>query len=138
MGFGCRRCFQSRYQINCLIKWRSSKHRDKSIIPGFANQTYAKDHTKGFQIFLHEKGQFWPGLEMERIGQTKSIYIPTKTEVWGTFTATQKINLATQSAPCVMDPSYSYTQCIFKYVDNLTPLVRTNVCDLSLWNQCMD
>ena len=53
---------------------------------------------------------------MERIGQTKSIYMPTKTEVWGTFTATQKINLATQSAPCVMDPSYSYTKCIFEFV----------------------
>ena len=71
---------------------------------------------------------------MERIGQTKSIYIPTKTEVWGTFTATQKINLATQSAPCVMDPSYSYTQCVFKFVaydagchlDWVNPIVENN------------
>ena len=53
---------------------------------------------------------------MERIGQAKSLYIPTKTEVWGTFRAAQKTNLAKQSAPCVVDTGYSYTQCMMDYV----------------------
>ena len=53
---------------------------------------------------------------MERIGQSKSIYIPTKTEVWGTFTAAQIISIDKKSAPCVTDASYSYTRCVKKYV----------------------
>ena len=53
---------------------------------------------------------------MERIGQAKSLFIPTKTEVWGTFRAAQKTNLAKKSAPCVADPNYSYTQCMMDYV----------------------
>ena len=53
---------------------------------------------------------------MERIGQAKSLFIPTKTEVWGTFRAAQKTNLAKKYAPCVADPNYSYTQCMMDYV----------------------
>ena len=53
---------------------------------------------------------------MDRIGQTQAILIPTRSEVWGTFRAVQKINLAKQSAPCVTDPDYSYTQCMLDYV----------------------
>ena len=83
---------------------------------GSAKQSYFKDRTKGFDIYLHEKGQFWPGFEMEAIGQTKVIHIPTKTEVWGTFTASRNINLDKASAPCVGDPDYSYTQCVKNYV----------------------
>ena len=79
-------------------------------------QSYVNDSTKGFKIYLHEKEQFWPGLEMERIGQSKSIYIPTKTKVWGTFTAAQIINIDKKSAPCVTDASYSYTRCVKNYV----------------------
>ena len=53
---------------------------------------------------------------MEHIGQTKSIVIPIKTEVWGTFTAAQIINIDKKSAPCVTDASYSYTRCVKNYV----------------------
>ena len=53
---------------------------------------------------------------MDRIGQTQAILIPTRSEVWGTFRAVQKTNLAKQSAPCVTDPDYSYTQCMMDYV----------------------
>ena len=89
-----------------------------------ANNSNTNDLTKGFEIYLHEKDQFWPGMEMEHIGQTKSLYIPTKTEVWGSFTAVRKINIAKKSAPCVKDPSYSYTRCM------LTHLATTAGCHL--------
>ena len=89
-----------------------------------ANNSNTNDLTKGFEIYLHEKDQFWPGMEMEHIGQTKSLYIPTKTEVWGSFTAVRKINIAKKSAPCVTDPSYSYTRCM------LTHLATTVGCHL--------
>ena len=89
-----------------------------------ANNSNTNDLTKGFEIYLHEKDQFWPGMEMEHIGQTKSLYIPTKTEVWGSFTAVRKINIAKKSAPCVKDPGYSYTRCM------LTHLATTAGCHL--------
>ena len=80
------------------------------------NQSYVADHTKGFKIYLHEKGEFWPGMEMENIGQTKPIYVPTKTEVRGTFKVVQKINLDKESDHCVEDTGYSYTKCMKEYV----------------------
>ena len=70
---------------------------------------------------------------MEYIGQTKSILIPVKTEVWGTFTVVQKTNQNKQSAPCQEDPQYSYTQCMKDYVaaaagchlDNLVAMTQS-------------
>ena len=41
---------------------------------------------------------------MEYIGQTKSILIPVKTEVWGTFTVVQKTNQNKPTALCEEDP----------------------------------
>ena len=81
------------------------------------NQRYPDDHTntKGYEVYLHERDQFWPGIEMERIGQTQKIYIPLKTEVWGSFTMVQKTHLGV-SAPCVTDSGYSYTRCMKDYV----------------------
>ena len=55
-------------------------------------------------------------MEMESIGQSNSIYIYTKKEVWGSFAVVQKINLHKQSAPCVMDPTYSYTRCMLNHL----------------------
>ena len=55
-------------------------------------------------------------MEMESIGQSNSIYIYTKKEVWGSFTVVQKTNLDKQSAPCVMDPNYSYTRCMLNHL----------------------
>ena len=86
------------------------------LISGTLNSSLANDFTSRFELYLHEKGQFWPGLEMERIGQTKSISIPLRTEVWGTFTMVQKTNLDRQTSPCVEDPSYSFTHCMKQYV----------------------
>ena len=80
------------------------------------NTSLRVDFTKGFYIFLHEKGQFWPGLDMERIGQSKSIYIPIKTEVWGSFTSVHKTNLYKDSTPCIMDNEYSFTYCMKNYL----------------------
>ena len=85
-------------------------------VSGRVNQSYVADHTKGFKIYLHEKGEFWPGMEMENIGQTKPIYVPTKTEVRGTFKVVQKINLDKESDHCMEDTGYSYTKCMKDYV----------------------
>ena len=79
---------------------------------------------RGFSIYVHEKDQFWPGLEMERIGQPNSLYIPAKTELHSSFTVRKKINLPTDSTPCVTDSNYKYTICMRNYV------TRTAGCHL--------
>ena len=71
--------------------------RDKDL-------NYKDDFTEGFKIFLHERGQFWPGMEMERSGQTGEILVGTGHEVRGAFTMLQKHNIDRPSAPCVQDP----------------------------------
>ena len=53
---------------------------------------------------------------MERIGQSKSIYIPIKTEVWGSFTSVHKTNLYKESTPCIRDNEYSFTYCMKNYL----------------------
>ena len=68
------------------------------------NNSVVYDYTKGFKFYLHERDQFWRGIEMDRIGQTQAILIPTRSEVWGTFRAVLKTNLAKESAQCVTDP----------------------------------
>ena len=79
---------------------------------------------RGFSIYVHEKDQFWPGLEMEQIGQPNSLYIPAKTELHSSFTVRKKINLPTDSTPCVTDSNYKYTICMRNYV------TRTAGCHL--------
>ena len=97
------------------------------------NQSYFADHTKGFEIYLHEEGEFWPGMEMENIGQTKSIYVPIKKEVRGTFKVVQKINLDKESDHCVEDIGYSYTARVLLGLD----LEKNTVAyKLSLYSIC--
>ena len=74
------------------------------------------DFTKGFEIFLHEKGQFWPGLEMEPVGQTKPVYVGAGREVRGSFTAVQRTSLDTAAAPCVAEAGYSLTACMEEHL----------------------
>ena len=82
---------------------------------GPLNTSYQIDFTTGYYVYLHERDQFWPGLEMEQIGQTK-LYIRTNTELKGHFTVIHKKSLDKTSAPCVSDDSYRYTNCIKDYV----------------------
>ena len=82
---------------------------------GPLNTSYQNDYTKGYDVYLHEKDQFWPGLEMDQIGQTK-VVISTRTELWGSFTAMQKISLDKETDPCTNEPGYSYTNCMKNHV----------------------
>ena len=69
---------------------------------------------------MHERGQFWPGTEMENIGQTEHIELQLKNEVWGTFTVSQIRKLNKVSDPCEEDEEYSFTECLMEFVANST------------------
>ena len=53
---------------------------------------------------------------MDQIGQTDLLHIPIKTQLRVSFTAMKKISLNRDSAPCAMNQSYSFTQCLRQYV----------------------
>ena len=75
-----------------------------------------KDCTFGYKIYLHERGQFWPGVDMARLGQTESIYLKTKTRIDGKFRLLQRKVLNTPARPCEEAESYSFTRCVLEFV----------------------
>ena len=67
-------------------------------------------------MFLHERGQFWPGDDLTRLGQTDSIYLKTKTRMDGNFQLVERRVLNTPARPCEEDKSYSFTKCVLEFV----------------------
>ena len=53
--------------------------------------TFMADNYEGYIIYLHEKGQFWLNSNMEKLGQTKELYVPHNTEQESRFQQNQKI-----------------------------------------------
>ena len=75
-----------------------------------------KQRFKGFNIYLHDRGQFWPGLEMGRIGMSTALYLKKNMEWSGSFIMNQKTLINKESIKCEDDPDYSFQQCVFSWV----------------------
>ena len=69
----------------------------------------------GYKVYVHDKGQFWPGSEMERIGLSEIKILPNY-ETEGEFTVVETTNLNRPDAPCSLDVNYSFKSCILQYV----------------------
>ena len=99
-------------------------------LPGPRGQLYAylglpstsllTDFTRAFDIYLHERNQFWPGNDMERVGQTKNIDLELNNEIWGTFSTSQIKKLNKAEEPCVEQEDYSLTTCLMEFVASST------------------
>ena len=83
---------------------------------GSSQNTFTNDLLVGYNIYLHEAGQFWPGIETERIGQSELLLLETNRQWEGSFTVTHQLHLHRDSSPCEEDPKYSYTTCILNYI----------------------
>lgn len=53
-------------------------------------------------------GQFWPGLEMGRIGLSDVFFLAKNYEWEGSFVMTQKTLLDKEDIKCHKDPNYSF------------------------------
>ena len=53
---------------------------------------------------------------MERIGQSKPIFVSREKELTGSFIVSEKYHISNPSMPSVQDPVYSYTECMTSYV----------------------
>ena len=82
------------------------------MAPINANQDY--------DIFLHEKGQFWPRSNMFSYGQPNKVSVKNEMEIEILFSSKVSEKMKTPDNPCVEDPSYSFTRCIKKYTRKKT------------------
>ena len=83
---------------------------------------------RGFVIYLHEKGQFWPrpGLE-DSIGQSKGIKLERLNELIGQFEFA-KFDVLNRDEYCTEAENYSFTDCIHAYIE------RETSCKIN-WNK---
>ena len=98
----------------------------RDVEPGVSGQLYTLlgDREKifapmrflGFNIYLHDKGQFWPGLEMGRIGLSDQMFLPKNIEWEGSFQVRRKTLINKKDNPCSEDPNYSFRDCILTWV----------------------
>ena len=87
------------------------------------------NHYQDYDIFLHERGQFWPRSDMISYGQQESVTITNNTELQISFSIKKVKKISTEERPCVMDEEYSFTTCLQEYV-----IKQTN-CSLHLFGQ---
>ena len=57
---------------------------------------------------IKASGQFWPGLEMGRIGLSDVFFLAKNYEFDGSFVMTQKTLIDKEDNRCSMDPNYSF------------------------------
>ena len=69
----------------------------------------------GFEVYLHEKGQFWPRGDMQIIGQTDAIKIDKFQEIVGHFSI-KRIEMIAKEGLCTDTLDYSVTKCLNDYV----------------------
>ena len=70
------------------------------IVKGQPSNNLIDDHTRGFEVFLHEKDQFWQGSDMENIGQTKPIDFEINNEFRVTFLLVKSGKINRKEVPC--------------------------------------
>ena len=73
-----------------------------------------------YDVFIHEKGQFWPRSDMFSYGQPNKISVKNSTEIEIVFSSKIAERMRTLDNPCVEDNSYSLTRCIHEYTRRRT------------------
>ena len=72
------------------------------------------EYFQSYNIYLHEKGQFWPGNELQHLGQSEKIILKEKMEISGKFKIELKIKQ--EGTMCKTLVKYSLTDCISNYI----------------------
>ena len=93
-------------------------------LPGFRHRLYFLISTlddaynKDFDIFLHEKGQFWPRSDMFTLGQPEPIKVSKGDDIKIVFTIKEIENLNQDSRLCTEEADFSFTKCILKFIED--------------------
>ena len=76
--------------------------------------------SKDYDIFIHEKGQFWPRSNMFSYGQPNKVLVRNEMEIEIVFSSKVSEKMKTKENPCIEDNSYSFTQCIQEFTRKKT------------------
>ena len=90
--------------------------------PDLGNRIYFKilkppvrwGYQKSHEIFIHQKGQFWPRTDMKSFGQPERVTIE-KDDLELSFSLKEVNTLSSIDNPCITDEEYSFTDCLEKY-----------------------
>ena len=86
-----------------------------------------------FDIFLHEKGQFWPRKDMMSFGQPDSIQLEKGKELQIVFSVKEITKFNSKEKPCIIDnEEYSFTRCLQDFA------VRKSNCSISIMKTGQD
>ena len=72
---------------------------------------------KDYDLFLHERDQFWPRSDMFSFGQSEPVVLPPGTELEVVFKVKEVTMINREEHRCVEDQSYSLTKCLQKYIE---------------------
>ena len=86
-------------------------------VPGMENRMYfminnISAYSTSYDVFLHERGQFWPRSDMFSLGQSEPVQVELHSDVEIIFTHQKIARLNSQSRPCIDSLDYSFTKCI--------------------------
>ena len=84
------------------------------------------DEYDDYDIFLHEKGQFWPRTNMMSFGQPDSIQLKRGKELQIVFKIKEVTKLNSKENPCIDNEEYSFTKCLQDFA------VRKSNCSISI------
>ena len=69
-----------------------------------------------YSIYLHEKGQFWPGSELHPLGQSEKIILKENTEISGKFKIHYKDRIRKKDEDCERSETFMFTDCVSRYI----------------------
>ena len=73
-----------------------------------------------FDIFFHEKGQFWPRLDMFTFGQDKPVSVSRNDEMIISFKIKVENHIKDSNNDCEDDDDYSLTDCLLNFARTST------------------
>ena len=67
---------------------------------------------RDYDIFIHERGQFWPRSDMFSLGQSEPVALLAGRELEIVFEVKEVTHLNREHRRCMEDEDYSFTKCL--------------------------
>ena len=91
-----------------------TSHED-TLVMFLGNKKDSPKYLEGYDIYLHEKGQFWPKEGMEKIGQSDVFHLKHDHELKADFDFQEISYFDKPEKRCDEKPDYSFTMCVMNY-----------------------
>ena len=105
--------------ISNRIYFMTNKGHQESVLPPV------------YEIYIHQKGQFWPRSDMTSFGQPDHVIVQDE-ELELSFSVKEINTISKTNNPCILDEEYSFTDCLNKYA------IKTSNCSLNFFGENQD